>query len=187
VIFRISMDITQILELLTITAALVPASQAGREVPTGPGLYSIFVDSPQALPEPFSEHLLQKETTLIYVGKASGNLYERLFEQDLRHKHPSTFFRGIGSILGYTPPLGSLKGKRNQYNYKFNKPDTTLIKEWIDDHLSIRWVCLDSESSERIEPELITSLRPLLNSSNNPDTLPELADLRERCRTIARS
>lgn len=181
------MNLEEIIVQLSSGAKLVSAKKAELWVPASSGLYSIFVDQAASLPSPFGDYLSQKQTTIIYLGKASGSLKDRLVEQDLRHKNPSTFFRGIGAVRGYRPPAGSLKGKKNQNNYKFNTRDTQLIIKWINSHLFIRWVVLQEHEVESFESGAILSLRPLLNTQNNPDALPELAALREKCRQIAKS
>jgi hypothetical protein len=124
---------------------------------------------------------------MLYLGKASGNLQNRLVREDLRHRRASTFFRGIGAILGYVPPRGSLKGKRNQRNYKFSQVDTENIIGWINAHISVRWVTVTPAEVELYEGEAIAALRPLLNWTHNPDRLRELQDLRRRCESMALS
>ena len=117
-----------------------PAKNAEFIVPKRSGNYSIFIDEPASFPTPFDSLLQQRNTNLIYIGIASKSLFKRLVKQDLCHKGPSTFFRGIGPILGFRPPRGSLLNKKNQRNYKFSQQDTRTIIAWINDHLSIRWV-----------------------------------------------
>jgi len=103
-----------------------------------PGLYAIYARSEEVFPEPLAGYLRDRGSTLIYIGKATGSLKDRLVEQDLGHKKPSTFFRAIGSILGFRPPRGSLKKKQKQINYKFSPGDTQKITGWISDNLSVR-------------------------------------------------
>lgn len=181
------MDLNEVIAHLLTDATLMSAKDADMLVPNTSGLYSIFVDDATSLPSPFGDCLSKRRTNLIYLGKASGSLKERVVEQDLRHKNPSTFFRGIGAVLGYRPPPGSLKGKRNQNNYRFSATATKLIIEWINSHLSVRWSVLSEHDIELFEPKAIASLRPLLNSQHNPEPLPELVALREQCRVIAKS
>jgi len=166
---------------------LVLASRAELDVPPVPGIYAICIDHPNTLPSPFAAYLLQKETTLIYVGKASESLQARLVEQDLRHRQPASFFRSIGAIGGFRPPPGSLAGKKNQNNYTFSTDDTTSIITWINTHLLVRWVTMRARDVQQYERMAIERLRPLLNIANNPDKLPELVALRAQCRAIARS
>src|SRR4051794_32840843 len=128
-------DDDSIARALEVEAKILPIALADRSVPTDPGFYSIFVDTPESLPAPFDEYLRRKATQLIYIGVASRSLFERLVQQDLRHCHPSSFFRGIGAVLGYRPPIGSLVGLRNQNNYKFSKDDTDAIVTWNRTHL----------------------------------------------------
>jgi len=119
------------------------AVQALSLVPASPGYYAIFIDDGAALPSPYGDLLLGRATALIYVGIATVSLYVRLVEQDLQHRRASTFFRGIGSILGYRPPPGWLVGKSNQNNYRFSVADTAEIIEWIGGHLSVNWAEAD--------------------------------------------
>jgi hypothetical protein len=162
------------------------AVQALSRVPTRPGYYAIFIDDGAALPSPYGDLLLQRATALIYVGIATVSLYGRLVEQDLQHRRASTFFRGIGSILGYRPPPGSLVGKSNQSNYRFSAADTTEIIEWNGRHLSVNWAEADP-ALETTEASLIRAQRPILNTKHNPDRVSQLAALRDECRRLARA
>jgi len=94
----------------------IPAARAANHVQNWPGLYSIWIDNAANLPPPFSPILQENKTTLLYIGKAD-DLFARLIEQDLNHKNASTFFRGLGAILGFRPGRGSLIGKANENNY----------------------------------------------------------------------
>lgn len=180
------MSLAEIVKALDLDAKLVPARSAERRVPDRPGLYSIFIDDPDNRPSPFKEFLSKRKTRMVYLGRASTSLQKRLVTEDLRHKKPSTFFRTIGAVLGYKPAAASLKGKKNQTNYRFTPQDTRSIINWIDCHLSVRWVTLPPDEAERGEQFAIPEVRPLLNTSNNPDVLPEVGQLREQCRAIAR-
>lgn len=167
-------------------AKQVSAALAADVIPSRPGYYSIWIDDPDNLPQLYADWLRADETKLIYVGIATKSLLRRLVEQDLQHKSPSTFFRGIGPILGYRPVKGSLVGKSNQNNYKFSKEDTASIIGWIESHLSVR-VVEESPTSGNTEAGVIRNLCPLLNTTHNPDALGELAQLRKECREIARA
>jgi len=162
------------------------ALQALSRVPTRPGYYAIFIDDGRVLPSPFGDLLLKKATGLIYVGSATVSLHGRLVEQDLQHRQASTFFRGIGSILGYRPPRGSLIGKANQNNYRFSAADTAEIIEWINGNLSVNWAEADP-ALETTEASLIRAYRPILNAKHNPDRVSQLAALRHECRRLARA
>lgn len=181
----ISEDSAWLTTLLGDASRSTAISQAATVVPGQPGLYAIFVDEAASLPDPFGGILSTRKTRLIYVGKAD-NLSSRLIGQDLRHEQPSTFFRGIGAVLGYRPPVGLLRGKSNQNNYRFSAADTQRIIKWIDAHLAVNAVALPQGEPERYEPEVIRQLTPLLNTAHNPEALRELADLRAECRRIAR-
>lgn len=172
---------------LTAKENLVKVRHAEQGVSPCSGLYSIYVDRADALPSPFSVELKRRSTCLMYLGIARRSLLKRLIQQDLRHQSPSTFFRGIGAVLGYRPPIGSLRGMANQRNYKFSQGDTGEIIHWIDDHLLVSWYECEATSLSKIERCLIRHLIPLMNSTHNPARSEVLASLRKECREIATS
>jgi hypothetical protein len=171
-------------ELLLGSVSHCAARGAEQQVAPGPGFYAIFVDIADSLPPPFSQTLRDQRTELIYIGIATKSLIERLVDQDLRHRNSSSFFRSLGAILGYRPPVGSLSAKKNQSNYKFSSRDTKDIVEWIDLHLSIRWLPV-SPAANAAEEAAIRRHRPLLNITHNPTPSRELQDLRQLCRALA--
>jgi hypothetical protein len=179
------MDIKQISEYLDAASLAVSVHEAESRVAGSPGLYSIFVDDAKSLPEPFCTCLRGRGTQLLYVGRAKDSLLERLVRQELRHQKAATFFRGIGAVLGYRPPLGSLRSKRNKNNYRFSIGDTAAISSWVRAHLRVRWIELPLADVLKAEPTVIANLKPLLNTTHNPLRSPELATLREICRRIA--
>jgi len=180
------MDDNTISILLEGIAQLHPAKNAEFVVPQRSGYYSIIIDDPASLPTPFDLLLHQRSTNLIYVGIASVSLLKRLVKQDLRHKGPSTFFRGIGPILGFRPQRGSLLKKKNKRNYQFSQQDTQTIITWINDHLFIRWVeVVNTRSHPSVKRAAIRRLCPILNTTDNPNPSQELAALRVECRKIA--
>lgn len=169
-----------------LVAQRISAEFADNLVPPRPGYYAIFIDRPDSLGQPFGQILRSRRTCLIYTGIATRSLRQRLVNQDLRHKKPSTFFRGLGALLGFRPPMGSLVGKGNQDNYRFSPADTREIISWINEHLSVSWVDV-VHAYMVLEKDVINTLRPLMNTKSNPDRIPELAQLRDECRRIARS
>ncbi|MCY4086316.1 MAG: hypothetical protein OXG37_05360 [Actinomycetia bacterium] len=163
----------------------VSVSCAFREVPSTSGLYTIHIDAAEALPlGHVREVLKERGTTLLYLGKAS-NLERRLIRQDLKHELLSTFCRGIGAVLVYRPPRGSLQGKKNQNNYRFSGEDTGKIIVWIDLHVRICWAECDSDIIDAVERHLIKRFKPLLNTKQNLHPRRLLAELRKECREIA--
>lgn len=180
-------DVVSAISRLRDCNTAVPVLTAATMVPSGPGLYSIFIDTAAALPEPFGLRLTARSTRLLYVGCSETSVAERLLEQDCEHRRASTFFRGIGAVLGYLPEPGSLRGKVNQNNYRFSATDTKTIIRWIRDHLSVCAIAVDLADIAKLEKEVINELRPVLNTTYNPTPLQALADLREKCRGIARA
>jgi GIY-YIG catalytic domain-containing protein len=171
---------------LIMSAARIPASRAASVVPDRPGYYSIWLDDSDNLPRAYADRLRDQRTHLIYVGIATRSLMRRLVRQDLYHKSPSTFSRGIGAVLGYRPPHGSLVGRKNQNNYRFGGPDSLAIIAWAENHLKIS-IIEESPADKRRESDAIHRLCPILNSDDNPRALKELAQARLECREIAKS
>jgi hypothetical protein len=171
---------------LILSATQIHASKAAIVVPDRPGYYAIWIDRQSNLPGIYAERLQEQQTRLICVGIATRSLLRRLVRQDLYHKSPSTFFRGIGAVLGYRPPRGSLAGRRNQNNYNFCDSDTRAIIAWIESHLQVSAI-EEAPASGRREADAIGRLCPLLNSDHNPRALRQLAQVRLECREIARS
>jgi hypothetical protein len=180
------METQTLLRLLSDVGGAVSPAQAENLVPErASGLYSIFVDQCGSLPNPYGQRLADRHTRLLYVGKASTCLRVRLVSQDLRHKSASTFFRAVGSLLGFRPQAGSLKNKANKNNYVFCPTDTDHIVRWVDEHLSVLYVEVPMVEIKMLERFAINQLRPLLNTQHNPDAIAELGEVRRQCRRIA--
>ncbi len=78
---------------LTERGSLMKPEQAKQVIPEESGLYSIFIDSPEAFPDDFRQELYERETNLIYLGKAkTQTLRKRLIEQHLSGRGHSSFF-----------------------------------------------------------------------------------------------
>ncbi len=154
-------------------------------VPDEKGLYCIRIMENSKLPEKYQEELENRKSSIIYIGKAEKkSLRDRLLRQELRAKGHGTFFRSVGAMLGYYPPEGLLKNKRNKNNYKFTKSDEFEIIDWINTNLEASWIKFDDLFI--IEKYLIEMHNPLLNIESNPNKFKILIDDRERCREIAR-
>jgi hypothetical protein len=170
---------------LAFEGPLIPAREAEELVEDKYGLYSIVIDDPRHLSDPFSRYMTEKDHKVIYLGKAEKQYFsKRLVENDLRHKGQGSFFRSLGAVLGYRPEKGSLVGKANQNNYRFNPSDTPEIVTWINNLLSVRYLQLESDEIA-LELKIIDSLRPVFNIKGNPDVLQDLLDARRACKEIA--
>jgi len=182
------MDYIRAYAALTDLVAAIDFKKAQELVPKCPGIYAILVQHLDALPKEIQQHqknIAALENVLyIGVGKAKGGgLFQRLIKQDLLHKGHSTFFRSLGAVLGYTPPPGSLTGKKNQWNYKFSEEDKTEIVGWISKHLRINYVA--GKKAVSWEKSLIKCLKPALNLQSNPKRCKFVKDKRRTCREIA--
>lgn len=152
-------------------------------VPDIPGLYCIKLRKGVVLPERYGE---VREDGIIYIGLATKSLHQRFWKQELNHIGKATFFRGIGAVLGYLPPKGSLLGKKNK-NYKFSEEDTESIRRWNRQSLLVKWIPMDAAILVKVEKKLIETYQPLMNTTHNPNPSKELAAARERCRQYAQS
>lgn len=162
------------------------AADIDDEVPELPGLYAIRIKDANYLPSPYREAAAARGTDLLYLGQATRRtLRHRFVGNELRGKGHGTFFRSIGAVLGYRPPVGSLIGKANTRNYRFSAADTDAIVDWINRHLEVSWVTLDVDDIPRTEVALIRVHRPLLNLRDNPAALSELLVLRHACSMTA--
>ena len=153
-------------------------------VPDKPGMYCIRLKGGCKLPLKFQSILESRTHNILYIGIATKSLKIRLLNQELRHKGHGTFFRGIGAILGFFPPKGSLRNKRNQNNYKFSPDDTIKIINWINENLEVNWLVSDVDL-ESIKKSLIKNISPLLNTQGNSEKLKELEDARAGCKLWA--
>lgn len=147
------------------------------------GLYSLRVLDISVLPRLFKDELIEKHTNIIYIGKGERTLMERL-EEECRGKGNATFFRGIGALLGFRPPKGSLIGMSNTNNYRFSLRDKIQIVKWMNDNLEFNFTKLNDDFGT-IEKELIQKYCPILNTTHNPKKSKALAKARKECRIIS--
>lgn len=157
-----------------------PAGSKDLVVPDCPGLYCIRVKNPHLLPAIFSEELQKRGHNIIYIGKATQSLNRRFLSQELRARGHGTFFRSMGAVLGYKPPIGSLANNKNKRNFKFRPADEAEIISWINSNLLVNWVECNNDISQ-LEAELIIKYKPLLNLEDNPQPVGELKRLRADC------
>jgi hypothetical protein len=160
-----------------------PADKISHLLPDEPGLYCIRIDKADNLPQPFATHLKNRNHNILYIGIATTSLRQRI-SQELWAEGHGTFFRGLGAVLGYRPPKGSLLNRKNKNNYTFSSANENQIIQWINAHLLVNWVSFNG-NFENTETILINTYLPLMNAAKNPAKLPELAALRKECREIA--
>lgn len=153
-------------------------------VPEEEGLYCIRLIEGARLPDEYQAELESRETRLIYIGKAEKKtLRDRMLDQELRGKGHGTFFRSVGAMLGFLPPRGSLRGKKNQKNYKFSKADQEKIIDWMNQNLEVSWVAF--EGPFLFEKYLIQDHSPFLNIQHNGCPCDLLLTAREKCIAVA--
>ena len=152
------------------------------DIPPKTGLYAIAINDVYDIGRPFRDDLIERKHNLLYIGKSQRTLRERLWDEDLHHENPAAFFRSIGAALGFRPVRGSSK---NGKNYKFSTEDTEIIKNWIDEHLSVNYVDCPIEMLDETEKKLISNYLPLLNHTHNPKKSKRLSEVKKECRDIA--
>ncbi|PPL19212.1 hypothetical protein GY24_07060 [Microterricola pindariensis] len=174
-----------LLERLLEDESFRSAGSIDGNVPDAFGLYAIRLHRDAILPEPFGSELALRASRLLYLGEArTQTLRGRLLGNEPRARGHGTFFRSLGAVLGYRPPLGSLLRNANQRNYRFAPADEQAIVEWINTNLDVSWVTLESEIHAN-EVALIREHTPLLNLEDNPRPLLDLKELRALCCRIA--
>ena len=176
---------SQEIEGKLVRATFIPVHELNPDkIPAAPGIYCIKLRKGVPLPAKFGK---VREDGIIYIGQASKSLKERLWEEELNHKSPATFFRSVGAILGYMPPKGSLVGKRNPRNYKFNEKDTESICKWMRQSLLVNFIAMEPAMIDDTEIALIKKYCPLANLKHNPVRNDELRAARKRCKEYANS
>ncbi len=179
-----NIDIKKLDEILMKVSDFKSAKSIDLSVPSNPGMYCIRIKNIDTLPKPFSSELKKRGHNIIYIGIATKSLNKRMLNQELRANGHGTFFRSLGAVLGYKPPIGSLANKKNKRNYKFSGYDEAKIIDWINENLLVNWI-IQSSDLEKIETTLILKYSPLLNIAKNPSTMNELSSLRKECVDIA--
>ena len=176
---------SQEIEGKLVRATFIPVYELNADkVPATPGIYCIKLRKGVPLPARFGK---VREDGIIYIGQASKSLKERLWEEELNHRRPATFFRSIGAMLGYLPPKGSLVGKSNTKNYKFSEKDTESIRKWMRQSLLVNFVAMEPAMIDDTEIALIKKYCPLANLKHNPVHNDELKAARNKCKEYANS
>lgn len=170
--------------LLSIENFLPVKDLTRNHFPDHPGLYAIRVKDSAMLPKAFRNELVKRNETLLYIGIATKSIKERLWEEELHAQRHGTFFRTIGSTLGFLPPKNSLK--KGQCNFRFHHEDNQIIIKWIEDNLLINFIECD-KNIDYIEKNIIKEIKPIMNIQNNPQPFGILKELRKTCIDIARS
>lgn len=155
----------------------------GKKVPKDPGLYCIKIRKGVYFPKDYGKI---REDRIIYIGKTETSLYKRLWEDELNHKNPATFFRSIGAMLGKRPPKGSLFGSTSR-NYEFDYMDTEYIKKWMRQSLFVNFLPIPKNQIKKIENKLIKKYCPLVNIQGNPNKSKAIQEARKECVKIAQS
>ncbi len=171
-------------ELMTLSNFIRVCELSELMIPDCPGIYAIRVTDIHDMPKPFFNELNNRGHDLLYIGIASNSLRERLWNEELNHSSPATFFRSIGAILGYKPIKGSLYGKKTR-NYKFSIDDTEKIREWIRRHLTVSVIPYSNDLGNT-ETQLILKYKPIVNLSKNPYKMKLICDLRAECLKVAK-
>tara|TARA_X000000368_G_scaffold188669_1_gene148781 strand:+ start:57 stop:611 length:555 start_codon:yes stop_codon:yes gene_type:complete len=121
---------------------------------------------------------IEKNSTqknVIYIGNVrTANIFNRC-HQEINGTAPATFFRKIGSVLGYKSTNRNNSPIKN--NFVFEKDDKNKIKKW--NHTNLRLKIFDTDSSN--EEALIRHFKPPFNEEyNSVYTCDEINVLRDK-------
>lgn len=147
------------------------------QIPQTPGLYCIKIRKGVRFPHNYGKI---RDDGIIYIGKASKSLRSRLWEEELKHKRPATFFRSIGAMLGFLPPIDYLYGRTSR-NYKFCDSDECQIRKWMDCSLFVNFIQVEPDKLGSIEKAFIRNYAPLVNIQHNPNASDYIKAARKRC------
>jgi hypothetical protein len=161
------------IEELLISGVFISVNKARKTLKenSGLGIYCIKLNEGARLINKYQIHLEKRKHKIINIGKTeTQSLYDRLIKQELFAIGHGTFFRSIGTALGYKSKQGTLSptGK----NFEFSDTDTCEIVKWLFRNVNVNFVQLNKDFY--LEKKLIHEIRPLLNYNHNPDRLYEL-------------
>jgi hypothetical protein len=174
---------SSILKTVFDSADFFSQAHLSRDLLQKTGFYAIRLKGGSSLPIRYQSRLNERQTRIIYIGKAEGQSLSKRLGQELQHSSPGTFFRSIGAVLGKTPIPGSLNDYSNKKNYKFKISDTQEIIDWLSENVDVAIAPFSGDFS--IENEIIANYSPLLNHTGNPNKCLELMEDRAECRRIA--
>jgi hypothetical protein len=144
----------------------IPASKVLASVPTGNGLYSIFLSKEFSLPD----SIKAGENSCLYVGQARTGLKRRFQQEHLRtgNSGRSAFRRRLGAVLKVelhlrTIPRGDESGKKLKL-FKFTPEGEKALTNWILENTNFGWCLFEAEKEEfkEVEKYLAKALRPPL-------------------------
>ena len=158
------------------------------------GIYAISIDDPKSFEEfvVMAEHQIIRNhindypmrKNLIYIGETSDSISQRLFKDELggcyfngkeKKSHRATFYRKLGSVLGFKSynPGGEQLTESQKRNFVFSLPDNSMIRDWIIKHLKIKYFNVNQGVTD-LQNRLIREFRPTFNGTHN----------KPKCRTI---
>ena len=138
----------------------------------GVGVYAISADINKIENEEVLKCIEENSTqkNVIYIGSVTkANIFKRC-KQDI-NGGTATFFRKIGSVLGFESTSRNTPGKKK--NFIFEKDDKKKIKEW--NYINLRLKIFDTDNSN--EKALIKYFKPPFNGQHNKHTCKEINDL----------
>jgi len=160
------------------------------------GIYSISLDSSLSIEEynNLEEHDSIKKyintvpirNNIIYIGETSDSIKKRLYQDELggcylngkqKKSHHATFYRKLGSVLGFKSinPTDKILKESQRRNFVFNLADNEKIRNWIQRHLRIKYFKIKGTFISDIQNALILNFHPTFNGTHNP----------KKCETIS--
>tara|TARA_B100001250_G_scaffold394314_1_gene398050 strand:- start:456 stop:1010 length:555 start_codon:yes stop_codon:yes gene_type:complete len=143
----------------------------------GVGVYAISADINKVKNEEILKCIEENSTqkNVIYIGNVrSANIFERC-QKDINGTGHATFFRKIGSVLGYKSTSRDTLGVEK--NFEFEEDNKNKIKKW--NHTNLRLKIFNTDSSN--EEALIRYFKPPFNEVYNWDyTCEAINNLRDK-------
>lgn len=94
-------------------------------------------------------------------------------------------FRKLGTLMGYTPPKGSLVESESKKEYPFSDKDNLKISNWMNNALIFNWMDFSANFKQH-HKDLDASNKPLLaNLPQNKETHEFLKELIKECEKVA--
>ena len=164
------------------------------------GIYGISIDDPKSFEEfavllehqfiynHINDYPLRKN--LIYIGETSDTISKRLFKDELggyyikgkeKKSHRATFYRKLGSVLGFKSfnPSNDELTESQKSNFVFSLPDNDMVRKWIIEHLRIKYFKVN-EGVTDLQNKLIRKFRPAFNGTHNRPKCIAITDLHTR-------
>ena len=151
-----------------------------KDVEIGCGIYAIFLESMDKVPETWRPDL-ERDDKLIYIGVAKKNLANRLYYHFSGSSAQSTLRRSAGAMMRDELQLG--RCRRNPKSKHFRFENEKPLSNWFQQYCRFVYIC--GKDAYDAEAELISRLKPPFNNDKNPKVHPLLKAALKDCEKAA--